>query len=344
MKAVNEIDVSDKRVFVRADLDVDVETRKPGGKERDIALESDVESLIRVMSLGPTIDYLLEQNCQIIVAGHRKRPTGPDPALSTRMLVKALSQVTNHDVEFQESLDQPASGKIILLENLRFNPGETANDIDYARRLARLADVYINEAFANCHRDHASMTTLPKLLPHGAGLNLQFEVKTLSKALENPKRPFVAIIGGAKIETKIPVIVNLSKVADLVLVGGLLPAEISQNRLRFGNNVVIASLDSGNRDISRDSRERFADFIRSAKTVVWNGPMGQFEQGFTGGSLAVADAIVDSGAYSIAGGGETAKYLAETHMVDGISFMSTGGGAMLEFLAGNQLPALVALG
>lgn len=343
MKLINQVDVRSKRVFLRADLDIDVETHRATSREREIGAETEAISLNRLISLRPTIDYLLSQNCQIIIAGHRKRPTGPDPKLSTKPLAGVMAEIIGQDVEFQEDVNTTPSGRIVLLENLRFYPGEVANDVQFAQRLAQLADVYVNEAFANCHRNHASMVALPQLLPHQAGFGLEIEVRVLSKLLESPPRPFVAVIGGAKLETKIPVINNLSEVADKVLIGGALPMEILKKRYRFNDNVMVATLDPSNRDISEESSTRFAAILRSAKSIAWNGPMGQFEQGYNRGSLAVAWAMVESGAYTIAGGGETAKLLSTCVGEDGISFISNGGGAMLELLAGNELPGLKAL-
>lgn len=224
--------------------------------------------------------------------------------------------------------------------------------MDFAKELANLAHIYVNEAFGNCHRMHASMVLLPKILPAFAGLHLQEEVKVLSELMRSPKRPFVAIVGGAKIETKLPAIENLAKVADVVLVGGELPAEIARlaqskqakNGEKFESKVHVAKLTEDQKDITDDSARKFEQIIAGAKTVVWNGPMGVFEEGFDRGSADVANAIINSGAYSVIGGGETSQFLAENNLITKFSFASAGGGAMLEFLAGKSLPAIEALG
>ena len=236
------------------------------------------------------------------------------------------------------------SDKIVLLENLRFWPGEVENGMDFAQELAQLADIYVNEAFGNCHRLHASMVLLPAILPSFAGLHLQEEVKVLSGLMHSPKRPYVAIVGGAKIETKLPAIENLVKVADVVLVGGELPAEIAKNGEKFGQKVHVAKLTEDQKDITDDSVKEFREIIKGAKTVVWNGPMGVFEEGFDRGSADVANAIIASGAYSVVGGGETSQFLTKAGIITKFSFISAGGGAMLEFFAGKALPAIEALG
>jgi len=249
------------------------------------------------------------------------------------------------------------SKEIILLENLRFWPGETTSDPEFARRLASMADVYVNEAFGVCHRKNASVVALPSLFtdvedPEGfhprraAGLHLEEEVNQLTKLIKNPERPFVAIIGGAKIETKVPVIENLAKMADLVLVGGLIAQEIQKLKFKnqkYNSKIKIAQADKDCEDINNESIDKFKQIIATAKTIVWNGPMGVFEEGFEAGTMAIAKAIVESGAYSIVGGGETTEFLSSKELISKFSFVSVGGGAMLEFLAGKRLPGIEAL-
>lgn len=341
MKSITQVDVLGKRVFVRADLDV------PRGTE------SSYEAATRLTNLKPTIDYILEKGAaQAIIAGHIGRPKIADSRLSCAQLLEPLESILVRSIIFkpdlvgnESSLDrQELSNKILLLENLRFWPGEIGNNMDFAKELAQLADIYVNEAFGNCHRLHASMVLLPKLLPSFAGLHLEEEVKVLSGLMHSPKRPYVAIVGGAKIETKLPAIENLAKVADVVLVGGELPAEITKNGEKFELKVHVAKLTEHQKDITDDSIGEFREIIKGAKTVVWNGPMGVFEEGFDQGSAAVANAIIASGAYSVIGGGETSQFLAENNLISKFSFVSAGGGAMLEFLAGKMLPAIEALG
>ena len=381
MKILSDLDVFGKRVFVRADLDVPLREAQVVDGER-LTTSAELEISTRLTNLKPTIDYLLEHEVsQIIIAGHIDRPSPRlrsgkpviDPALSTKQLLPTLEKNLGQEITFLEeltgsvSLFPPASARsssnsnddqqdqvelravgspsktatpqILLFENLRFWPGEEANDLEFARQLASMADVYINDALSVSHREHASVVALPSLLPHAVGLHLQEEIEVLSELLKNPQRPFVAIVGGAKIETKVPVIENLAKVADWVIVGGALAKEIRN----YNEKIKIAQLTEDTKDIDRESIEKFRSIIATAKTVVWNGPMGVFEERFDEGSMAVANAIIKSGAYSVVGGGETTEFLASKKLLEKFFFVSSGGGAMLGFLSGKELPGLVAL-
>ncbi len=334
MKLLKDLDVVDKRVFLRADLDVPLE-------------EGNVDIATRLTNVKPTVDNLVEHGAsQVIIAGHIDRPTGPDPTKSTKNLLESLEKILGQNVAFSEQLTTGGSfkdNKIILLENLRFWPGEEANDMDFAKKLAEMADVYVNDAFGNCHRVHASMVALPLLLPHAAGIHLEEEVNQLTKLVDQPQKPFVAIVGGAKIETKIPVISNLCQIADWVLVGGELPIEIAKQNLKFAENVVVGQLTDDGKDINEATVGKFVSTIKDAKTIVWNGPLGLFEEGHVNGTLAIADAIAQSGAYSVVGGGDSTQFLGTKGILSKFSFVSAGGGAMLEFLSGKKLPAIEAL-
>ena len=355
MRVLTDIDVSGKRVFVRADLDVPIEATNPSINSGQAVLTSNAEIATRLTNLKETVDYLLEHGAgQVIIAGHIDRPKGPDSALSTKQLKLNLEKILSRSVIFAENFEKQVLENLVLLENLRFWPGETQNDQSFAHQLANLADIYINEAFGNCHRNHASMVALPSLFadvedPDGvysrraAGFHLAKEVEELTKILNVPEKPFVAIVGGAKIETKLPLVEHLAKTADFVLVGGELPIEIRERKMTFPQNVLVASLTSDAKDISDESVKQFCDVIASAKTVVWNGPLGLFEEGFDKGSKATARAIIESPAYEVVGGGETVEFLAKNNLLSHFAFVSSGGGAMLEFLAGKKLPALEAL-
>lgn len=365
MRLLKDLDVSGKKVFLRADLDVPIETtnaqRPDFAKASTGKLTTNAEGATRLTNLKPTVEYLLGHGAkQIIIAGHIDRPESPDPALSTKRLVPELEKILGRKIAFVpdlsiqskpglEQIDKPGfrrGREVFLLENLRFWPGEEANDFDFARKLAQFADVYVNEAFGNCHRAHASMVALPALLPQAAGLHLQKEVEVLSGLLSNPKRPFVAIVGGAKIETKVPVVENLAKIADYVLVGGEIAKELKVESGKWKvdeNKVIVSTLAPDTKDIDEESIEKYKSIIASAKTVVWNGPMGVFEEGFEKGTMAIAGAIIDSEAYSVVGGGETTQFLAAKSLLSRFSFVSSGGGAMLEFLSGKKLPGIVAL-
>ena len=362
MKILSGLDVFGKKVFVRADLDVPLREAQVVDGER-LTTSAEVETSTRLVNLKPTVDWLLEHGAsQIIIAGHIDRPSPRlrsgkpviDPALSTKQLIEPLQKILGRKINFVpqvstqstpgvEQLDTSGFGEVLLFENLRFWPGEEANDLGFARQLASMADVYVNDALSVSHREHASVVALPSLLPHAVGLHLQKEFNVLSELLKNPKRPFVAVVGGAKIETKLPVIENLAKFADFVLVGGELPLEIDKRGTRFDSKVIVAGLNPQSKDITEESIDQFRKLITIASTVAWNGPMGVFEEGYENGSLAIAQTIIDSGAYSVVGGGETTEFLASKNLLSRFSFVSSGGGAMLEFLAGKSLPGLEAL-
>lgn len=326
------LDVSAKRVFLRVDLDVPLETQG-------------WETSSRLTNIKPSVDLLLGNGAkQVIVAGHIDRPKGPDPKLSTMHLLGPLTKLLNRQIEFLDDFETTENSQVMLFENLRFWTGEAANDFEFAKKLSRLADCYVNDAFGNCHRNHASMVALPQILPHAAGIHLQKEVDEMTRILKNPDRPLVAVVGGAKIETKVPVISNLAKIAQTVLIGGELPIEIAKTGEKFPSNVVVAQLYEDNKDISERSLLEFVQQIQTARTVVWNGPMGLYEEGFKEGTKGVADSVISSNAYSVVGGGETTQFLAEQNLISRFSFVSAGGGAMLEFLSGKKLPALEVLG
>ena len=329
MKPLSSLPVSGLRVFLRADLDVSF---------------AEAPNSIRLKALKPTVDFLLSHGAaKVIIAGHLGRPTGPNPALSLRNIAPFIETMLQRSVIFSDVLEIKSLESLFLLENLRFWPGEEACDVEFSTKLASLADCYVNDAFGVVHRAHASVVGVPRLLPHAAGLHLQEEVSQLTKLIESPKRPFVAIIGGAKLETKLPVIENLAKIADYVLVGGLIAKEYTQVATPHESNVMTATSNPDGLDIDEKSTQKFAQIIKSAKTVVWNGPVGKFEDGHDFGSKAIAASIVESSAYCVVGGGETVDFLGKSGFLSKVSFASCGGGAMLEFLAGKELPGIAAL-
>ena len=350
MKTLADVDVAQKRVFLRADLDVPIEAVDDKTLESGLSMEQSV----RLQNLKPTVERLLSQDVkQIVIAGHIGRPSGKDvpegkpknynSGLSTIHILETLQNILGSNITFNQNLNDGTNGRLVLLENLRFWPGEIENEYGFAKQLSNLADIYINEAFGNSHRAHASMVTLPRILPHAGGLQLQREIEEFNSLLTNHQKPFIAVVGGAKIETKVPVIEHLAKIADFVLVGGELPVEIAQHKMKFSENVLVAKLTDDKKDISDESTQVFVDKIRSAKIVIWNGPMGMYEKGFEKGTVLIAQTIVESGAYSVVGGGETTEFLIGKNLLYGFSFVSTGGGAMLEFLAGKELPGIKAL-
>ena len=277
------------------------------------------------------------------------------------------SQFIIHDSKLGEFEGGEIGQNIFLLENLRFYKGEETNDQIFARKLASLADIYVNDAFAVSHRNHASIVGVAKLLPHFAGFQLQKEVEVLSGILENPKRPLVVIIGGAKLETKLPLVEKMHHIADYVLVGGKLAGDVKTllkvqhekiNPPAGGRKsaLLVADLNNEGTDITLKSAENFLQIISLAKTIVWNGPLGKISDKKSEiikseeGSKQLAEGLVKSSAYVVVGGGDTVGFLDKICLLDSFAcmpkhrcFLSTGGGAMLSFLSGEKLPGLEAL-
>jgi len=335
---LKDIDVKGKRVFLRADFDVPLKTIN----NSQLTVDDDT----RLKASLPTVQYLLDQGATVIVAGHLGRPNGViDKNFSLEPVAKWFSikyQVLSIKYEnLQDFNGWRINDNLFVLENLRFYEGEEANDPKFAQKLASLADVYINDAFSDSHRNHASITGVAKLLPHAAGLHLQKEIEVLSQVIENPKRPLVVIIGGAKIETKLPLVEKMLSRADYVLVGGKLPMEEKIKQM-VNEKLIVATLTPDGTDITDESIEKFVEVISKAGTIIWNGPMGKSEVGEKG-TEAVANAVIESNAYTIVGGGDTINSLQKLGIVEKFSFVSTGGGAMLAFLSGEELPGLQAL-
>lgn len=305
---LSDLDVSGKKVLLRADLDIDV------GEN------------YRLEAFLPTLEYLSSKSAKIILLGHRGRPGGVyDDSLSLRPVENELRKIAA-GINFE------------VLENLRFDPGEEKNDPEFAKRLASLGDIFVNEAFGNSHRVHASIVGLPKLLPRAAGLRFVKEVENLSKVLNNPKRPVVYIIGGVK-KDKLDYLPLLEKIADKILVGGRLPAyaEIS-------NKFLVANLQPDKEDITLNSIERFEEEIAKAGTIVLAGPMGRYEdKEHRQGTERIFKAVASSKAFRVAGGGDTEKAVEVLSLSKKFDWVSLGGGAMLEFLVNKTLPGIEAM-
>lgn len=344
LPSIKDIDVFGKRVFLRSDLDVPLQA------------SSQIEDDTRLKAGLPTIQYLLDQEATVFVAGKLGRPVGVDKKLSLEPVAKWLADKLNSTDHYNNTYhcsgttvgEFPGwklSDNLYVLENLRFYDGEEANDPQFSQKLARLADIYVNDSFAVSHRNHASIVGVANLLPHYAGLQLAKEVEVLSGILDNPKRPLVVIIGGAKVETKLPLIEKMLSHADYVLVGGKLPMEESLKQ-RMDEKLIVAQLTPDTTDITGESIAKFAEIIHRAQTVVWNGPLGLVKDDAIDterGTREVANTIAQSGAYKIVGGGDTLGYLQKLGIVDQFDFVSTGGGAMLAFLSGETLPGLEVL-
>lgn len=328
-----------QRIFLRLDLDVPLIVQDGIWKVADDN---------RLKSSFKTIKYLIEKKVKIIMSGYIGRPEGKvDPTKSTRAVADYFCNYfpgTLHvDFSFggkvEEMVRALKPSQILILENLRFAKGEQENNQELASKYSSFADIYVNDAFANCHRAETSLVALPKLIPAYAGFHLQMEVETLTQVLESPQRPLFVIIGGAKIEDKLPAVKNLSDRADRIFVGGLTGCH-SEILSKLGNKV---SFDCGNPDLSFNKAKQWALEILKAKTIIWNGPLGDISHGHNVGTELIAQAVAEAthaGAYSLVGGGDTEAFLRSIGLDKGISFISSGGGAMLDFLSGQNLPAL----
>ena len=344
MLNLKEFDFKNKRVLVRCDFNV------PLGDQGEVLDD------FRIKQTLPTIEYLIKKEAKLILMSHLGRPEGKivkelrlTPVQNRLMEYLDLSVVKAPDClgpEIEKWTYEMKSGEILLLENLRFHKEEEEGDLNFAKELAKLGDIYINDAFGVSHRSHASITGVPKFLPSGAGLLLEKEIKNLTELSNNPERPLVVVIGGAKMETKTELINKMSKSADFVLINGLLSREIKEKniRLKYPQKIVEPFNEISEKDIGPRTINLFKEKINSAKTVFWNGPLGQIEkEEFTRGTKEIAEAIAQSQAFSVVGGGETVEFIAKFGLIEKFNHVSTGGGAMLEFLSGQKLPGIEAL-
>jgi phosphoglycerate kinase len=340
-RSVETADVAGRRVLVRADLNVPLEYGR-------------VADDTRIRAAVPTLELLLEREAAAVaVCSHLGRPKGPDPAFAMTPVAERLAELV-------------PDGRVRVLENTRFVPGETKNDPETARTLAEGMDLYVNDAFGSAHRAHASTEAVARLLPAYAGLLLLAELEHLGRLLGDVERPFVLVAGGAKVEDKLGVLENLGGRADTVIVGGKMAEELRDGaKLPFpvelpSDVVAAASFDAEAEsriapydalpegwlglDIGPEAQERFGELIRGAKTVFWNGPMGVFEwEQFAGGTKAVAEAVAAVDGYTVVGGGDSVRAISEMGFADDVSWVSTGGGASLELLEGKELPGVAAI-
>ena len=329
-----------KRVLVRIDCDVDL--RPKNGR---LVVDED----FRLRSVLPTIHFLEEVGAKgIILIGHLGRPGGKVVSeLSLQPIADWFSQklATKVPLFSLRSSSFSTQNSIILLENLRFDSGEENNTPGFARRLAALADIYVNDAFAVSHRRHASIVDLPKLLPSFLGLRFEAEVKTLSWIKKKAHRPIVFVLGGSK-SGKLDYIPFLASWADCLLVGGKLPLLIKSQKSKvksqnYNAKVKIGHLRKNNRDISATTIEQFKKIIAQAKTIIWAGPMGVYEEEENQrGTLEIGQAIAGAEAFKLAGGGDTHRVLSWFNLWENFDFVSVGGGAMLQFLRDETLPGM----
>lgn len=385
-QTIDNVDVSGKRVFMRVDFNV------PLNKELEITDDRRIEMAL------PSIRSVVDRGGRLILASHCGRPKGEHVAkLSLAPAAKRLAELVGSEVAFatdivgddaKAKVAALADGGIVLLENLRFDAREKSGDEEFASELAAMADVYCNNAFGTCHREHASMYGVPKAMgdkPKVVGSLVAKEIKYLSGVIESPERPFVAILGGAKVSDKIKVIENLIGVCDQILIGGAMAytfalaqggkvgnslveedkVELAKELIAKAGDKLVLPVDchcgdgfskdcqkqvvaSGQvpegfegLDIGPETAKQFAEIVRAAKTVVWNGPMGVFEMPpFDEGTKIVAQAIADSDATSIIGGGDSAAAVAQLGFEDSVTHISTGGGASLSMLEGNSFAAV----
>lgn len=385
LKTLRSLNPSEKKVLVRVDFNV---PRGANGEIRD---------MFRLRASLPTIKWLRERNNRIILLTHLGRPRGAqDATFSLKPLVTPLKELVGDRVSFAEDCNGPLAhdavekmrqGEILLLENVRFYPGEELNDVAFAQSLASLGEIFVNDAFAASHRAHASITGIPGYLPSCAGLRLEQEINELSKIVDNPARPLVVIMGGAKAETKLEVLGRFLDRADSVLVGGVLAnvllaaqgapigrsrieaqllsearrIDFTSKKLHLPIDVVTATAPDGSGpvaqrpigrvpehefifDIGVKTAHLFSEIAASAGTIFWNGPMGLYENPhFSRGTKSLIASLAKIRAYKLCGGGDTIDILHDTGFFDTFNYVSSGGGAMLEFLTGKTLPGITAL-
>ena len=389
-KTIEDIDVKGKRVLARCDFNVPL---------KDGVITNDK----RIVAALPTIKYLMEHGAKVILCSHLGRPKGEyKPEFSLAPVAKKLSEYLGTEVKLAEDPEvvgpnakamaaELKDGEVMLLENVRYRKEETKNEENFSKELASLADVFVNDAFGTAHRAHCSTTGVAAFLPAVCGYLIQKEIKFMGGALANPKRPLVAILGGAKVSDKIGVISNLIDKCDTIIIGGgmaytfmkylghnigtslleedwvekagqmmadakakgvnfLIPVDNKVGK-EYDENTESQIVNSDEipdgwmgLDIGPKSQELFADAIKGAGTVIWNGPMGVSEwDNFAAGTIAVANAVAESGAISIIGGGDSVAAVTKLGFADKMSHIYTGGGASLEFLEGKELPGIAAL-
>lgn len=347
--------VQDKNVLLRLDIDVPLRLAslaqgfslrlQPNGKP-SLQNKWEVVDDFRLKAGLPTLRLCLEHAKEVVIMGHIGRPDSAKASSGkpNEFFDQALSVAPIYEwLEEQGFSDELGSGKLKLLENLRFEKGEEGCDLEYARELPAFGDFFVNEAFA-AHHPAASTTILPTLLPHAAGLRFAQEVGVLTKVREASRRPLVVIIGGVKLEDKLPAVLSMAKIADYVLVGGKIAAELST---RGSANILVAELNKEGTDVTEETISSWKEIINGAKIIVWNGPIGKVqnleEMGSERGTYELAKIISDSDAETVVGGGDTVGFLDNSGLLDKFSFVSTGGGAMLEFLTYGTMPTIEVL-
>jgi phosphoglycerate kinase len=390
VKSITQLDLSNKRVFIRFDFNVPLDS---GGSIKDDT---------RIRRALPTIEYARGKGARQVLCSHLGRPKGEKKSeFSLRPVAVKLSELLGQEVKFLDDCVGPVveaavnalkPGEIVLLENVRFHPEETKNDSGFSAQLGKLADVYVNDAFGTAHRAHCSTVGIAKFVPQkGAGLLMKEELENLQKALLDPKKPVLGIIGGAKVSDKISVLKNILVKMDAVLIGGgMANTFLKANGKEVGRSMVETDMIETAQEIMEQARQRQCEFclpedvvvapgidaeqearvslidgihanemaldigpitvktfsseIKKAGTIVWNGPMGVFEkEAFKRGTMEIALAVASSNAFSVIGGGDSVRAVKQAGVSDKVSYISTGGGAFMEFMEGKILPGVAAL-
>ncbi len=340
MKSISEIkDFEFKRVIVRADWNVPVD----GDKVLDTS---------RIEASFKTLKYILNNNGSVILVTHFGRSGDSlEGVFNTASAILKEKGIAKGEVIFLKDPFSHAGrnviaglmpGDLCVLENIRLWPEEEQNDEEFARKVAKLGEIYVNDAFSASHREHASIVGIPKILKGYAGFSFLDEVQNLSKAF-SPEHPFLFILGGAKIETKLPLIEKFLAIADQVFVGGLLASEAQNLPLAQDPKVMFPHGDIHALDVDQETIENIKLKIQNSKFVLWNGPVGAYEKGYTDGTKNIARALAESNAHVILGGGDTLAAIKELGISNKFAFVSTSGGAMLDFLAYGTLPGIEAL-
>ncbi len=346
LRSIKGVDFSEKKVLIRVDFNVEIDA------------VGEIAEHFKLEVAKETIDTILSfPGVKVALLTHYGRPDGRrDPAFSVERILKHVERAIGRKVVFisecygtsvKAALDAFEPGTVVLLENVRFFEGEESNDPAFAAALADPFDIYVNEAFSASHRAHASIVGVPSIIPGYAGLRTLEEVAKLDAVRFAPDRPAIAVIGGAKIETKLPLIRALEKSYDCVLVGGRIANEAIDQGIVFSDKVLLPRdfESSGQRfDIGPDTVAFFISIIKIAKTIIWNGPMGKFEEKpYDIGTEAVLHAMLESQAFVVIGGGESLAIVEREGLLQRIGFVSSGGGAMLEYMSGASLPGLEAI-
>ncbi len=386
-KTIKDIDWNGKRAVMRCDFNVPL--------DGDVITDD-----IRIRAALPSIEYLLENGASVVLMSHLGRPKGePKPEFSLAPVAKRITELTGKEVKFVPSdvvvddnvkaaAKELKAGEMMLIENVRYRAGETKNDLDFAKELSELGDIFVQDAFGTSHRAHSSTTGIADFIPAVSGFLIEKELKFLGEAVNNPERPFAAIMGGAKVKDKIPVITNLLDKVDILIIGGGMAytffksqgysigkSLLDEEGLELAGEILEKAAEKGVKfmlpvdvvaadefandspyavydvdeipddrmglDIGPETIKLYTDAIKTAKTVVWNGPMGVFEmENFAVGTKAIAECLAEIDATTVIGGGDSAAAVAKFGLADKMTHISTGGGASLEFLEGRELPGI----